>query len=82
MKRGKAKLANEGVGIRLALVHQPGNTLTSDLTQDSLVLIGHRLQRTRAVRSECDQKCFKKNVDLETKEKRNVAGDGAAMLLL
>ena len=36
MKRGKAKLANEGVGIRLALVHQPGNTLTSDLTRDRL----------------------------------------------
>lgn len=35
MKRGKAKLANEGVGIRLALVHQPGNTLTSDLTRDN-----------------------------------------------
>lgn len=36
LKRGKAKLANEGVGIRLALVHQPGNTLTSDLTRDKL----------------------------------------------
>lgn len=36
MKRGKAKLANEGVGIRLALVYQPGNTLTSDLTRDRL----------------------------------------------
>lgn len=31
-KKRKPKLAKEGIRIHLALVHQPSNTLTSDLT--------------------------------------------------